>query len=280
LIPTSIDDSEAPKEVPVGQVSFNPYQPRQDFDDAKLEELAQSIRQHGVIQPIVVRKGGGEAYELVAGERRLRAAKLAGLNSIPAVVGEFSDTQLMEVALVENLQREDLNPVEEAFAYQTLLEEFGLTQEQLAKRIGKSRPHIANTVRLLNLPEAVQALVTGGQLTAGHARAVLSLEQPELQEAVAQKIVAAGLSVRETEKLVQKEKEGNSKANSGETEREKTSPAPDPELMLLKKQLQQALGTPVRITRTAKKGTIHIDFYGQDDLARIFEKVVGIEEPL
>ncbi len=278
LLPGSQVDQSSPAEIAVGEIRPNPYQPRTDFDEEKLRELATSIEEHGVIQPIVVRRRDDESFELVAGERRLRAAKLAGLEVIPAVIGEFTDGQVMELAVVENLQREDLNPIEEAQAYQTLIEQFGLTQEQLAARLGKSRPHISNTLRLLNLPEALQELVVQGQLTAGHARALLSIDQPSEQQKAAQRILSKGLSVRQAEELVR-----TSQDDTGmQVKRRKTAAhqVDDPEMLLLEDQLRQTLGTPVRIQAVKNKGTITIEFYGQEDLTRIFERIVGLEEPL
>jgi len=281
LLPSMSDEEPGgASELPVENIVSNPYQPRHDFDEDKLAELTQSIRQHGVIQPIVVRQHSGGQYELVAGERRLRAAKLAGLEVIPAIIGDFSDKQVMELAVVENLQREDLNPIEEALAYQTLLEEFGLTQEALAGRIGKSRPYVSNTVRLLNLPEAVQTMVAEGALSAGHARPLLSLDTVSSQLQIAEKIAAEGLSVRESEKLVQAQREQKTKAQKPKREAPRPAAGRDAEVLLLEDQLRQRLGTPVRISSSKSKGTIHIDFYSQDDLARIFELIVGLEEPL
>jgi len=279
LLPSLASEQETGTvEVPLSQIEPNPYQPRLDFDPASLEELAQSIREHGVIQPVVVRRRAPDRYELVVGERRLRAAKLAGLQTIPAIVGDFSEGQMMELAVVENLQREDLNPIEEAQAYQTLIEEFGLTQEQLAQRIGKSRPHISNTLRLLNLPEKLQHLVRQGKLSAGHARALLGISSAAEQETLAERIIRQRLSVRQTEELVRQAAQSAGKVSR--QARSQSDAQRDAELLLLEDQLRQALGTSVRIRTGKKKGTIIIEFYGPDDLARIFERIVGIEEPL
>ncbi|MGI6345422.1 MAG: ParB/RepB/Spo0J family partition protein [Bacillota bacterium] len=246
----------------------NPFQPRRSFDEEQMAELVQSIRQHGVVQPVVLRQRGTR-YQLVAGERRCRAARQAGLREIPAVVRELDDEQLMELAIVENLQREDLNPIEEAQAYAQLMERLGLTQEQVAERVGRSRPHIANTVRLLQLPRVLQEYVSRGTLTAGHARALLSLSEPQ-QLVVAEQIISQGLNVRQAEQLARQVLE---KVNvSRET---RPTPTPSPEVLDVERQLQTALGTKVKVVRGRKRGKIEIEFYSGEELERLIELLLG-----
>ena len=204
LIPElEVAESEGRLEIPIGQIRANPFQPRREFDPIKLGELAESIREHGVLQPVLLRRMEG-GYELVAGERRMRAAEMAGLAKIPAVIGDFADSAMMEIALVENLQREDLNPIEEAEAYRRLLDEFGLTQEEVAQKVGKSRPAIANTLRLLNLPAPVREDLSAGRTTVGHARAILGLKSEGEQLDAWKDVVSSVMSVRETEELVRR----------------------------------------------------------------------------
>ncbi|MCR4398437.1 MAG: ParB/RepB/Spo0J family partition protein [Firmicutes bacterium] len=264
LIPEAgAEDGDEPLEIAVADIMPNALQPRRRFDDEKMQELVQSIREHGVVQPVLVRRRG---YELVAGERRWRAAQAAGLRSIPAVVRELSDADAMQVALIENLQREDLNPMEEAEAFDRLTREFNLTQEEIANRVGKSRPHVANTVRLLQLHKSVQDLVRSGALAMGHARALLGLHGAE-QVKAAQVAVAKGLSARGVEALVRR------MAGAGRTKR--TGPtARAAELVEAEDRLREALGTRVRIEGSEKKGRIEIMFYGPEDLQRIVEALV------
>jgi len=265
LIPDA-DEEDGVREVELGLIKPNPYQPRTEFDDQKLEELARSIEEHGVIQPIIVRKKDG-GYELVAGERRWRAAKKAGIRKIPAIVKEYSDGQMLEIALLENLQREDLNPIEEATAYKQLIEDLGITQETLSKRIGKSRSVIANSIRLLNLPEEIQNLLAKGKITTGHARALLSLDNEEEQKQMAQKILERDLTVREIEKLVKKPKKQN-----------KLSKKTNPLIIHLEDILKQFFGTKVKVRSGKNKGKIEIEYYSEEDLERILELVMGREE--
>ena len=250
--------------LPISQVEPGLNQPRKRFDPESLEDLAQSIRQHGIIQPLTVRRLASGYYQIIAGERRWRAAKLANLMEVPAVIIEADDRKVMELALIENLQREDLNPVEEARGFQTLMAEYGLTQEQVAERMGKSRPAIANTLRLLALPEEVLNLVEEGLLSAGHARTLLSLPSPKLQMECAQRIVAENLSVRQTEALV--------KALLRE---KKDKPKLSDEIALYlgeaEKNLSGCLGRKVKIAHKGKKGRIELEYYNPEDLEALLE---------
>lgn len=251
-------------EVAVEEVRPNPYQPRKSFDDARLQELAQSIRQHGVFTPILVKKSVG-GYELIAGERRLRASKLAGLKKIPAILMEFDDQQMMEIALLENIQREDLNAIEEAKAYEKLIQKVGYTQEELARRIGKSREHVANMMRLLKLPARLQQHVTAHELSMGHVRALLSLEDETMMEEVAQKAIREQLSVRAVEKLV--------KSMVQPKPKKKEKPR-DIHLEAVEHRLQDRFQTTVKVAN----GQIVIRYSGDDDLNRILEMIGGLDE--
>ncbi|MBC7341394.1 MAG: ParB/RepB/Spo0J family partition protein [Clostridia bacterium] len=254
------------------------HQPRRGFDEEKLEELAASIREHGLVQPVVVRPTAEGGYELVAGERRWRASARAGLRVIPAVIRELSDRETMEVGLIENLQREDLEPLEEAAAYKTLIEEFNLTQEELAQRVGKSRSVITNSLRLLTLPAEVKRLLEAGELSAGHARALLGLEDEDTMVALAQEVARRGLSVRQTEELVRASKEkGLARSRLGEADR-KEKEAADPVRMWLRnveEQLREVLGTKVMIRGRGDRGRIIIEYFASEDLERIAEAIAG-----
>ncbi|MBO8169996.1 MAG: ParB/RepB/Spo0J family partition protein [Thermoanaerobacteraceae bacterium] len=264
--PGEDDSSNKIKNISVKKIKPNTYQPRREFSESKLQELAQSIKEHGVIQPVVVRKLDNDYYQLIAGERRWRACVMLDLETIPAVVKDLDDAKTTELALIENIQREDLNPIEEAWAYKTLLEEFSLTQEQLSQSIGKSRPAITNTLRLLNLECDVQDMLASGELSMGHARALLSIEDPSLQVELAKKINKEGLSVRQTEKLVKGILE------KGKVKKEiKLKQDIPPEINALQERLQEHFGTKVTIKYGKKKGSIVIDYYGDDDLNRILE---------
>ncbi|GAW93656.1 ParB/RepB/Spo0J family partition protein [Calderihabitans maritimus] len=263
-------------ELKVESINPNRYQPRKEFDDAKLEELANSIKQHGIVQPVVVRPLGNGNYELVAGERRWRACCKLGMKTIPAIIKEMSDREATEAALIENVQREDLNPLEEAWAYRTLIEEFKLTQEEVARRVGKSRSFIANTLRLLSLPCSVQDMVSEGLLTAGHARALLAVEDSAVQEELANRVVAKGLSVRETEALVRKFKE--QQTEKGEGRDSNRGARLDPVYRDIAERLESFLGTRVKIKQRGEQGKIEIDFYSQEDLGRIVELILPQEE--
>ena len=256
--------------LPIHKVEPNPNQPRQDFDQEELQALADSIANHGVVQPLTVREVANGYYQIIAGERRWRAARMAELREIPAVIIEADDRKVMELALIENLQRQDLNPVEEALGYQTLMQEYGLTQEDAAKQVGKSRPAVANALRLLNLSDKILEMVRKGELTAGHARAILSLKTQKMQEQAAQKIAALGLSVRQAELLC--------KNMSKE-------PAPVKEHSLAvdyvaecEKSLSKHLGRGVKIVNGKRKGRFELEFYGQDDLQVLLDALMKLEK--
>jgi ParB family chromosome partitioning protein len=268
LIPGAADET-ALVEVPVNAVAPNRRQPRQAFGDDALEALARSIREVGVLQPIVVRIVEDDSYELVAGERRLRAARMAGLATIPAIVRTTDDTEALREALIENIHRQDLAPLEQASAFQELQDELGVTQEDLARRLGHSRPHIANTIRLLNLPSEVQGMLAEGRITAAHGRALLALEDAEGQRTLAQRIAAEGLSVRQTEELVRTY--SAHPVSRAATER----PARDAKLLQIEEALGDALATRVRVQRAKRKGKIVIEFGSKGDLDRIVDRIVG-----
>lgn len=255
--------------LPLHKVEPNPNQPRQDFDPEQLEALARSIQEHGVVQPLTVRPLPNGYYQIIAGERRWRAARMAELKEIPAVIMEADDKKTTELALIENLQRQDLNPVEEALGYQSLISDYGLTQEEAASRVGKSRPAVTNALRLLQLTPEILEMVRKGSLSAGHARAVLSLKSPQKQQQAAQKIVALGLSVRQAELLCKN------------MERE---PAPQKSVSLAvdyvaecEKSLSRHLGRGVKIVNGKRKGRFELEFYGQEDLQKLLDALMQIE---
>jgi ParB/RepB/Spo0J family partition protein len=255
-------------ELPIASITPNPRQPRQTFDDEALEELAASIGIVGLLQPIVVRELTPDAYELIMGERRLRASKLAGVDTIPAIVRDTGDDDMLRDALMENLHRQQLNALEEAAAYQQLLDDFGATHEELATRVGRSRPHITNTLRLLNLPPAVQRRVAAGVLSAGHARALLGLDGTERQEQMAARIVAEGLSVRAVEEMIALGEGGDTK----ETARRKTAAKPvNPRIRELAAELSELYETKVSVDLGRRKGKIVVEFASLEDLERIIE---------
>jgi len=264
LIPIVEKDEENVQEIDIKKIVANEKQPRRGFDESKLEELADSMKQHGVLQPVILRKKGNK-YELVAGERRWRAAAKAGIEKIPAIVRELNDSDVMEIALIENLQREDLNPIEEAMAYKSLIDDFGLTQEELSKRVGKSRSQIANTVRLLNLDKEIQDLVYENKLTAGHARALLSIQDSKERLKLANMISKEALSVRQTEQLVKKLVDERSKAKKHKPKEI------NPVIIDVTERLQRTLGTRVKIKGNEKRGKIEIEFYSSEELERILE---------
>jgi ParB family chromosome partitioning protein len=268
LIPARIEQP-AHTEIAISLIRRNPYQPRQTLDQESLDALTASIQQHGVLQPILVTETVG-GYQLVAGERRLQAAELAGLDRIPAVVRHALPRDQLELALVENLQRTDLNAMEEARAYRQLVDEFGLTVEQVAARVGRSRPTIANTLRLLDLAREVQDAVSDGSLAEGHARAIASLDQPAAQRELLAVAVARGLSVRETEELARRLKERQVVADPS------TPPPaePHPDIDALESELRAALGTKVTVTTSRRGGRIVIEYYDRDDLGRLCERLV------
>ena len=258
------ETEEGLKTLPLQKVEPNPAQPRKYFDPDELQELADSIAMHGVIQPLTVRLLPSGYYQIIAGERRWRAARLAGLTEIPVVVIEADDKKAMELALIENLQRADLNPVEEALGYQQLISEYGMTQEQAAERVGKSRPAVANALRLLSLSRPVQDLLAEGRLSAGHARALLTIRSDAEQYAVAQKVINLQLSVRQTETMCR---------NLAKTVKQKPQPA-SPAVDYIaecEKELKKTLGRGVKIVRGKKKGRVELEYYGEDDLQTIYE---------
>ncbi|MEW6517700.1 MAG: ParB/RepB/Spo0J family partition protein [candidate division FCPU426 bacterium] len=269
-VPGDVDGTAAavstPTEVSIDRIVPNPHQPRQDFVPHELEELAASIRENGIVQPILVRPRGEGAYELVAGERRLRAAKLAGLAQVPVVIRDLSDTESLELALVENIQREDLNPVEEAVAFNQLLTQFELTQEELAKKIGKDRSSVANTLRLLQLSEPILDMMRKGSLSEGHGRALLAVGEEDVRQRLAEKIVRDNLSVREAEQLAQ----GLKPVRPGKGKSAKRMEIKDPHTRHLEEELRRKLGTQVKVVpRNAHKGRIEIEYYSLEDLDRI-----------
>ncbi len=261
-------DADEVERLPCTEIDANPAQPRRVFDAQALEELAESIRMHGVIQPIIVRRVGSR-YQIVAGERRLRAAVKAGLQQISAVVREFSDAEMAEIALVENLQREDLNPLEAAEALQRLIDEFGLTQEEVGAHLGWSRPAVTNSLRLLQAGESVRDAVLRGELSAGHARALLPLGDGRLQREGVERIRRRGWSVRETERWVRRALEGGSEG--------KRARAGDAEWRAAEDRLRGALGTRVRVRGTARHGVVEIEFFGLADFDRLLDLLAGRE---
>ncbi len=256
-------------EIPVDSISPNPLQPRTVFEPEKLAELAQSIRANGIIQPLIVRRSGPDRYELVAGERRWRAAKMAGLDTVPAVVQDLADERLLEITLIENIQREDLNPIEIAQAFDRMGRELRLSHEEIGRRTGKDRSTVTNMLRLLRLPDEVQILLAERRLSTGHARALLALPTAEDQIELAQKAVQQGLSVRQVERLVQKqtqppEEKGNEK------------PRQDPNVRAAAEEMERVLGTRVRIVeKSSQRGRIEIEYYSQEELDRIYNHIVG-----
>ena len=256
--------------LPIYKVEPNPDQPRHDFDEVALQELADSITEHGVIQPLTVRELNSGYYQIIAGERRWRAARMANLSEVPVVIIEADDKKAMELALIENLQRSDLNPVEEALGYQSLIREYGLSQEDAAKRVGKSRPAVANALRLLNLCPEVLEKLREGALTAGHARAVLSLKSEKKQQEAAQKIIALGLSVRQAELLC------NNMSREPKAEVEK--PLAIDYVAECEKQLSKHLGRGVKIVNGKRKGRFELEFYGQEDLQVLLDALMKLQK--
>ena len=256
--------------LPIYKVEPNPDQPRQDFDEEELQALSESISVHGVIQPLTVRQLPSGYYQIIAGERRWRAARLADLAEIPAVIIEADDRKAMELALIENLQRQDLNPVEEAMGYQTLIGEYGLTQEETAKQVGKSRPAVANALRLLTLTPEVLEMLREGKLTAGHARAVLTLKSEKKQQEAAQKIVALGLSVRQAELLCRN--------MSKEPAPVKEQPLAVDYVAECEKSLSKHLGRGVKIVNGKRKGRFELEFYGPEDLQNLLDALMKIQK--
>ncbi len=264
------------REVPVHVIAPNPRQPRSCFDERELEELAASMREVGLLQPLVVREVEPDRYELIAGERRLRAAKLARLTHLPVIIRETPEADVLKEALIENIHRAQLNPLEEAAAYQQLLDDFGVTHEELARRLGKSRPTLSNALRLLSLPPVVQSKVAAGVLSAGHAKALLALDRREDQERIAERIVTEGLSVRATEELVRLRFLGEQRSKAGGHSRVKA-----PRLGELEERLSDALMTRVRVAMGARKGRLTIELSSVDELERIVGLIAhGVQAPI
>ena len=264
----TIDLDSEPTEVEVESIVPGSMQPRAHFDEPSLQSLAESIRSHGIVQPLLVRRRG-DGYELIAGERRWRAARLAGLSRVPVVVKEVPDDSMLEIALIENIQREDLNAIEEAQAYKKLIETVGLTQEALATRVGRDRSYITNFLRLLRLPDDLQQLVIEGRLSTGHARTLLALTHADLQRRMARKIIDDGLSVRATELLVHKSSEEKP------TKKSAAGQEIDPNVRAAESKLRRALGTQVKITQSVEgKGKIEISFFDTRDLDRVYNLIM------
>lgn len=259
------ESNRSAEELKLSDLEPNRGQPRKDFDDETLAELADSISQHGILQPLLVRPIFGGGYQIVAGERRWRAARMAGLTTVPAIIRELDDEQVMEIALIENLQREDLSPLEEAMGYQSLMDSYDMTQEEVAKIVGKSRSAVANVLRLLKLPEEVQSLIRSGQVSAGHGRALLSFPDDAEKIAVAKRVIEEDLSVREVERLAQKANEVPKKKD--------VKPRGIPYFNEVELSLHDYLGRKVRVNGDEKKGTLQIEFYGQKDLSELIRKL-------
>lgn len=270
LIPEDLVESEQQDEkgkmlIPLNEIRNDNNQPRKAFDNDKIAELTESIKTHGIIQPLILRKSDDGLYVIVAGERRWRAAKMAELKDVPAIVMELSEKDVLEISLIENIQRQDLNPIEEASAYKKLLSDFNLTQEDLSKRIGKSRTAITNTMRLMNLDIRVQQYIIEGIITEGHGRALLGIKDKEIQYELSQKVIDENLSVRELERLVKRILEGKT------SEEKETNNELNPYYKEIKNQLQSYFGTKVNISNKNNKGKIEIEYYSQDDLQRILD---------
>jgi len=275
LIPNADDREGIPapvgvRDLPIEHIQANPEQPRTRFDDDRLEELAASLGRHGVIQPVVVRAIPGGGYRLIAGERRLRAASLAGLETIPAIVRDVDEAVGLEIALVENLQREDLDPIDEAHGYEALMEVSGLSQAEVADRVGKNRSTVSNALRLLDLALEIQEMISAGTLTAGHGRAILAAGAADAQRKLADRIVKRGLSVREAEALAR----GSLKRRKKSTPRRIQT---DPILRDVEERLQRMLGTLVRIEKAGGEGTIRIEFYSQEELDQLLDTLLSLE---
>jgi ParB family chromosome partitioning protein len=264
--------SNGPLKVAIQKVEPNPNQPRKDFEPEALQELADSIRQHGLIQPLTVRSRGNGFYQIIAGERRWRAARLAGLKQVPVYVIDADDRKVMELALVENLQRSDLNPLEEARGFRSLLEDYGLTQEQVAEQVGKSRPAVANALRLLNLKPAVAKLVEDGKISAGHARALMTLSGEKAQLAAAQKIISLELSVRQAESLCRR----LAREAKEENRKEEKKPLQVDYTAECAQNLSRAMGRKVRIAAGKRKGRVEVEYYGLDDLQALYEALMTL----
>ena len=266
-----IEESSGYKLLPIYKIEPNPDQPRQDFDPEELQSLAESITVHGLIQPLTVRQLESGYYQIIAGERRWRASRMAGLNEVPAVILEADDRKATELALIENLQRSDLNPVEEALGYQKLIGEFGLTQEDASKQVGKSRSAVANALRLLTLSDKILEMLRSGKLTAGHARAILTVKSPRKQEEAAQKIAALDLSVRQAELLCR----NMEKEVPQEPEQKRRLEVNY--IAECEKSLSKALGRGVKIVNGKRKGRFELEYYGQDDLQNLLDALMTLK---
>ena len=265
LIPQKAEPAAALAQIPLDRIALNPYQPRKAFDEKAIDELTRSVREHGIVQPVVVTRTSDNRYRLIAGERRFRAAQRAGLPSLPAVIKDLlQESDALQIALIENIQREDLNPIEEANAYHQLHDDFGLTQEEISKRVGKERSTVANFLRLLKLPESVKRLLATGELSMGHARALLSVDSPKKQEQLADRIVRSSLNVRQAEMLA-----------SGPAKKKKREKPKDVFTRDAEEKLTKSLRTRVEIDRRRRGGVIHIRFASEDDLMRIFDDLTG-----
>lgn len=264
---------ESTNELPISSIRANTRQPRTQFDQEKLEELAVSIREFGVLQPLIVRPLSDDQFELIAGERRLRASKIAGLKTVPVVIRAASSQASLEIAIIENVQREDITAMECAVAYKRLIEEFDLSQEAVAQRVGKSRASVANTLRLLKLPERIQRGILSEEITEGHARALLMVESPVRQAALFERIIKEGLSVREVERLARAS--DNPRPAGPKSEKSKTTPHSDPNWNSLEQGLSEYFGTPVQLQSDKIGGKLSIAFYSDDDLQRILD-ILGI----
>ncbi|MCI6854665.1 MAG: ParB/RepB/Spo0J family partition protein [Firmicutes bacterium] len=259
---TEEQSGDAVQYINIHDIMPNANQPRKTFSEEKIEELSKSIKEHGIIQPIVVRKKG-KSYEIVAGERRWRAARKAELAKVPCLIRELSDEQNMLIAIIENMQREDLNPVEEAEGLNQMIVTFGMTQEQISKSVGKSRPYIANSLRLLKLPEYIKEEMAEGRLSAAHGRTLVTVEDEDVRKALCERIIKEGLSVRETEKLVSEDGKGKKRKPAARTK--------NPDVARVEAELKEALGTRVTINQNGKKGKIEIEFFSRDELDRLIE---------
>ncbi len=252
-----------PVSISVGEITPNPLQPRMRMNPAELEELAASIREHGIIQPLIVTQNEAGKYELIAGERRWRAAQMAGLQAVPVIIRQATSQQRLELALIENVQRADLTPLETAEAYRQLAEDFSLSHEEIARQVGKSRVAVTNTLRLLKLPQSIQTALAEGEITEGHARALLGLSSAQAQLAALQTILKNNLNVRQTEELVRR--------LAGEKKPPLTKPAPEPEVVALENRLRERLGTKVSLTRTKSGGTVVIHYYSDEELNHLLD---------
>ena len=264
--PLPQEEGDSVTSIKITLIDPNKSQPRRSFDKEKLAALAQSVKEHGVIQPIVLTKNG-DRYKIVAGERRWRAAKKAGLKEIPAVIREYTEQEIAQIALIENLQRENLNPIEEALGYQTLINKYDMTQEAVSNTLGKSRSAIANSIRLLSLDESIQSRLISGDISSGHARALLSIDDPEIRSAVLLSITEKGLNVRQTEALAKQISKGRPKKPKPVSEETKAA------LESVENSLATYLGTKVRLIHSPKRGKIEIEYYGNEDLERILDLI-------